>query len=304
MRATAVVVLAAACAARAPEPLPAPVVARGEVAAPPIPEFGAVERIGPCAIRFGRASDDERRARLAAFRARLPRGAEVELTERGERAKRVTVAIDPARLVTKLRPQRLAERLAGELIRDSAEVWGLAPSPPGEKPARAAQSERDGRAYAFEFTGEVPGPGEAKRLRIVTRVDLQARRIDAAVIDEPLPDAAVCTGPGLVLDAPRMIRDALAQPERGHPIDPRDVGAPGPVLRTDGDVVHWVAAVPVGHDLAAHASAPNWQDFMESAVIVDPATDAVIDRVGRPGWCGTLPSDPVADEADRAFGPP
>jgi hypothetical protein len=304
VRSAVLVVVAGACAARAPEPLPAPIVARGEVEAPPIPAFGAVQRIGACAIRFGRATDDERRARLAAYRARLPYGAAVTHTDRGDRAKRVTVAIDQARLVTKKRSEWLAERLADELIRDTAELWGLPRSSPGANAMHATESDRDGRAWAFEFEGEVPGPGETKRLRIVTRVDLERRRIDAAAIDEPLPEAAVCAGPGPVIDAPRMIRDVIAQPARGSTIDPRDVGSPGPMLRTDGDVVHWVAAVPVGHDLAAHASETNWTDFLESIVLVDPATDAVIDRMPRPGWCGTQPFDPVAEEADRELGPP
>jgi hypothetical protein len=283
-----------------------PTIARGEVVAPPIPAFGAVERIGACAIRFGRASDDERRARLAAYRARLPRGAEVTLTERGDRARRVTVAIDPARLAAKKRPERLAERLSGELERDTAELWGLDAPTPAERALPRIDVEPDGRAWATELGGDAPGPGSTIRIRVVVRVDLERRRIDAALIGDPLPAATVCAGPGPALDVPRMIHDVLVEPVHEHVIDPRDVGPPQPVLRTDGDVVHWVAGVPVGADLAARASTPteDWMSSVDHLVLVDPVTDAVIGRQERGSFCGTVPMEPAADEADRAFGPP
>jgi hypothetical protein len=193
MRWIAVAAIAAGCAAHAgsSEPLPRPVIARGEVPAIPMPAYRGAVRLGACAIELRSASEDERRDRLIAIRSRLPAGARVSLTPLGDRARRVTIAIPAAKKRLK---ERDARRIARAFVRDAADVFGIE-----ARHARfdGAPPDSDDPTWAIEAEAAPTDPSEwdrGRELRVVMRIDARHGRLDAALSPSWSSRGAGCAG--------------------------------------------------------------------------------------------------------------
>ncbi len=273
----AFILIAAGCAVRErpPEPLPRPVIARGEVPPMAMPSYDGAIRTGVCAIRLEPASAQERGRRLAAIRSRLPAGARVELTDLGDRARRVTIPIARTRTLTR----RAADRLARAFATDAADVFGF----DGRYLAWAAEPpDAADRAWAIELEAtqtDRPEWGSDLGLRVVMRVDARHGRLDAALSRTPLPAAPVCDGPRPPLDRAR-IRDAVV----ARVADLRDNAKMGrldvaePVARFDvrGHDVRWGALVAIGRGPEPRgADRMMMEAWIEAIALVDPAGETV-----------------------------
>ena len=295
MRWVGILMIAGACGAAPPaERLPVPVVARGEVPAPPMPAFGGVRRTGRCAIYLARADDREVERRESAIRARLPAGATFELSPFGDRATRVSIPI--ARASMKKAKPTIA--MARAFVRDTAEVWDIVPEL--RMVGRAERVDRDRWAIEFEVSLNAQAEWDHSEHLIVVQVDGRRGLLQAAYVRVPAPGVKVCDGP-----QPPFDRDRVRAAARGRYAE-EDVGEPVPWLLANEPVVRWVAAVPVGRGQGAVARAADRmvrEAAVEKLVLVDPDTFEVLGSAPAPT---NMPYDPwysPASDARGAFDP-
>jgi hypothetical protein len=199
------------------------IVVGGHAAGADVPRWSRIVQVARCRVQLEPAPQAERDDLVAAARDRLLAPVDVTPTPLGDRIAR----IDGRKLARPAKPPRNetdARRIASELLARTADLFGVT----DELPHIDLVPRRDGRGWIVSGVVRrtvVAAQSFEASAHVAIEIDRDGVVAAASIGAELLPRFAICDGPQLRKDNPKLLAHVIGATPAGRPIARTDIVA-------------------------------------------------------------------------------